>query len=171
MRYRWDRAGIGLRFPNLTEKSSIPCFLHKEKTKKVKTLRLLSSTSCRNVREDAYWKEHIYYHDWWRPDQTSLYQDGPQCWTFTDFFSHYNTKNHIQGWRFNMLIRHAMYEDTWHFRLLPLCFDITLSPPKFLIKTLPDLASGWGVSLRTLLCAASLCLSISSNKALLEIPI
>lgn len=45
--------------------------------------------------------------------QTSLHHHGPQCWTYTDVPPHYNTKNHTQGRRFNMSIKHAMHEEAW----------------------------------------------------------
>lgn len=61
-------------------------------------------TGCRSR---MFTKGRIHYKDWWRPNLTCLHQSRPQCWPFTHFFSHYNTKIHTPGRRFNMLKRHA----------------------------------------------------------------
>lgn len=97
----------------LTVKYSVPCLFHKEKKKK--KIKLCTSWVAHLAgmqTEDAYCKEDTYCKDWWRPDQTSLHQDGPQCWTFTDFFPHNNTKNPTHGGD-STLFRHVIYEEAW----------------------------------------------------------
>lgn len=110
--------------PTVTMKSSIPCQL--------KPYACWVACLCRNAKTGCLPKEGLSYKDWWRPNLIYLHQSRPQCWPFTHFFYHYNTKIHIPGWRFNMLKRHVHVPYLlclWAQLLIslptPTCLDVT----------------------------------------------
>lgn len=111
----WDRAGPELRSSQPWLQNPVPLAASLTKRKKKKMLRLCVSwvgLSYSN-HEGCLLKGGCLLH---RLAKTRPNQSAPS-WTpvlnFQDFFSHYNTKNHAQGWRFNILMRHVMLEEVW----------------------------------------------------------
>lgn len=124
----------------LTIKSSILWLHPLRKKEKLKFYASQVTYLAGMWRKDAYWKEHAYYKDWQRLDQTGLPQEGLQCLTFTNFPPHYNTKNHTQGWRFNMQMKYTIMKKhipstapvppTSYISPTPMYLNITYFPPQ-----------------------------------------
>lgn len=89
------------------------------------------------------------------------------------FFSIILLKNHTQGWRFTMLIRHATHEETWllsvQVPINPHLYIFRHHLPSSPLSFLKDLSLifPWRVCLR-MLSSVRPSLSISPNKALPE---
>lgn len=48
-----------------------------------------------------------------KPVQTGCCQDEAQSWPLVDLFLHFNTRDHNQRWRLNMLMTYVMHEEAW----------------------------------------------------------